>query len=210
MGGSWFIHTVSSTAIVFAPGGVDWTCSFLTSTKSPIVSLNIDTLATFPYWTSEKCCSYLSTPPSWWYKHASKQSYVTTLLTELQWLPVAACIKFNLLMLTSRVLAGSASSYFNSFASVPVTLCSLCSTRASPGKTVCAGMAMQTIVIRDGGASWPLSEQGQPLGNLQKALENTSQLRAPALQRQFYVSPPILTNLLSPRLIVIVLHRLEL
>lgn len=77
--------------------------------------------------------------------HAVKQCQVTTLLTELQWLPVAACIKFNWLMLTYRVLAGSASSYFNSPAWARVTPCSLCSTQ-EPHLAVCASMAIQTVL----------------------------------------------------------------
>ena len=42
-----------------------------------------------------------------------KKTHVTPLLIELHWLPVAARIKFKLLMLAYRVLAGSAPTYLN-------------------------------------------------------------------------------------------------
>src|SRR4029434_2924013 len=50
-----------------------------------------------------------------------KRAHITPLLIELHWLPVAACIKFKSLMLTYRVLAGSAPTYLNALVRANVT-----------------------------------------------------------------------------------------
>ena len=50
-----------------------------------------------------------------------KRAHVTPLLLELHWLPVAACIKFKLLMLAYRVIAGSALIYLNALVRANVT-----------------------------------------------------------------------------------------
>ena len=50
-----------------------------------------------------------------------KRAHVTPLLIDLHWLPVAARIKFKLLMLAYRVLAGSAPTYLNALVRANVT-----------------------------------------------------------------------------------------
>lgn len=98
-------------------------------------------------------------------------------------LPVATCIKFMSLVLTSRVLAGSAPSYFNNLVQAHATARPLGLAWLLFGKVVSCGTWIQTIFTffpKVGIMSWALYSRGYPLF-VQEALENIALPRAPTV-----------------------------
>ena len=76
-----------------------------------------------------------------------KRANVTLLLIELHWLPVAARIKFNSLMLAYRLIAGSAPTYLNALVRPNVIPRMLRSSSERRLALPSASMAIQTILI---------------------------------------------------------------
>lgn len=208
---------MSSTAIIFAPVGGDWTCRAFSQVRNHKLSPKIDTLSLPPskaVWNLVLLCliehqKNHAVPNSACHPAAATSMHRNSPTHHTADRAPVATSNPNL-TLTYRVLAGSASSYFTNLAWALVTPCSPCSTQ-EPHLAKPSVQAWQSKLFSYpyGGASWPLSEQGQPCFPSKSSWKHRS-TESTCSPKAIYVSPPISTHLLSPPLIVIFLHRLEL